>query len=142
MATLKLDKMTSAQRRELAAQLAAYEQKDADLTRLVSAFKADLEQAGFTAADAAAVLTPAKTRGPAKKVAPGVDKSGGKPLPGTTYTHPTTGEIWTKAANGKGAPKKEFVALIAAGKTWADLEVANPSSRKQTTKKATKTGRT
>ena len=42
MATVKLDKLTSAQRRELATQLAAYEKKDAELARLVGAFKADL----------------------------------------------------------------------------------------------------
>lgn len=48
MATVKLDKLTSAQRKELAAQLAAYEKKDAELVRLVGAFKADLEEAGFT----------------------------------------------------------------------------------------------
>ena len=138
MATVKLDKLTSAQRQELAAQLAAYEKKDAELARLVGAFKADLEEAGFTAADAAALLLPTKTRGPAKKSPPGVDKIGGRPMPGTTYKHPTSGETWTKAANGKGAPKKEFVALIAAGKTWAELGVASPSSRKQTAKTASR----
>ena len=135
MATVNLEKLTSAQRQELAAQLAAYEKKDAELARLVGAFKADLEDAGFTVADAAALLSPAKTRGLAKKSAPGVDKSGGKPTPGTSYKHPSTGETWTKAANGKGAPKKEFVALIAAGKTWAELGVAvNAPSRRQTVK--------
>ena len=142
MATVNLGKMTSAQRQELAAQLAAYEKKDAELTRLVEAFKADLDAAGFTAADAAVLLAPVKSRGPAKKSAPGVDKTGGKPAPGTTYKHPSTGETWTKAANGKGAPKKEFVALIAAGKTWAELVVTGSSARKQTIKKAAKTVRT
>lgn len=137
MATVKLDKLTSAQRQELAAQLAAYEKKDAELARLVGAFKADLEEAGFTAADAAALLSPTKARGPAKKSAPGVDKTGGKPTPGTTYKHPSTGETWTKATNGKGAPKKEFVALVAAGRTWADLEVSSSPSRKQAGKAAT-----
>lgn len=135
MALLKLDKLTSAQRQELTAQLAAYEKKDAELAQLVGAFKADLEDAGFTAADAAALLPPAKARSPAKKSAPGVDKTGGKPTPGTTYKHPSRGETWTKAINGKGAPKREFVALIAAGKTWADLEVV-PPSRKQTARGA------
>lgn len=137
MALVKLHKLTSAQRRELAAQLAAYEKKDAELAQLVGAFKADLEEAGFTAADAAALLTPAKVRSSAKTSAPGVDKTGGKPTPGTTYKHPSTDETWTKAANGKGAPKKEFVALIAAGKTWADLESSSPS-RKQAAKGETK----
>ena len=131
VATVKLDKLTSLERRELAAQLAAYEKKDAELARLVGAFKADLEEAGFTAAHAATLLAPHKSRSPAKKSAPGVDKSGGKPTPGVTYTHPTTGEKWTKATNGKGAPKKEFVGLIAAGKTWAELDVIGLSSRKQ-----------
>ena len=138
MATVKLDKLTSAQRRELAAQLAAYEKKDAELARLVGAFKANLEEAGFTAADAAALLSPAKTRSPAKKSAPVVAKVGGKPTPGTTYKHPTTGETWTKATNGKGAPKKEFVSLIAGGKTWSELAVSNPPSPKQTAKRTTK----
>ena len=138
MAVVKLDKLTSMQRRELAAQLAAYEMKDAELAQLVGAFKADLEEAGFTAADAAALLSPAKTRSPAKKSAPGVDKLGGKPTPGTSYKHPSTGETWTKAANGKGAPKKEFVALIVSGKTWAELAVAGHSSRKPTAKVASK----
>ena len=121
MATVNLEKLTSAQRQELAAQLAAYEKKDAELTCLVEAFKADLDAAGLTAADAAVLLAPVKSRGRVKKSAPGLDKSGGKPTPGTTYKHPSTGETWTKAANGKGAPKKEFVALIAAGKTWVEL---------------------
>ena len=131
VATVKLDKLTSLERRELAAQLAAYEKKDAELTRLVEAFKADLDAAGFTAADAAVLLAPVKSRGPAKKSAPGTDKTGGKPAPGTTYKHPSTGETWTKAANGKGAPKKEFAALIASGKSWAELAVVGLSSRKQ-----------
>lgn len=123
--------MTSAQRQELAAQVAAYEKNSAKLARLVGAFKADPEEAGFTAADAAALLSPAKTRGPSKKSAPRVDKPGSKPTPGTTHKHPSTGETWTKAANGNGAPKKEFVALIAAGKTWAELSVIGLSPRKQ-----------
>ena len=131
MAIVKIERMSSAQRQELASQLAAYEKKDAELARLVGAFKADLEDAGFTVADAAALLSPAKTRGSAKKSAPGMDKNGDRPAPGTTYTHPTTGDTWTKAANGKGAPKKEFVALIMAGKTWAELAVIGLSSRKQ-----------
>ena len=133
VATVKLDKLTSLERRELAAQLAAYEKKDAELARLVGAFKADLEDAGFSAADAAALLLPAKARGPAKKSAAGVDKTGGKPTPGTTYKHPTTGQTWAKAANGKGAPKKEFVALITSGKSWAELAVMNLSPRKSST---------
>lgn len=131
MATVNLGKLTSAERQALAAQLALYEKKDAELARLVGAFKADLDAAGFTAADAATLLLPAKTRGLAKKSAPGVDKSGGKPTPGTTYKHPSTGETWTKAANGKGAPKKEFVALIASGKTWVELAEIGLSPRKQ-----------
>ena len=133
MATVKLDKLTSLERRELAAQLAAYEKKDAELARLVGAFKVDLEDAGFSATDAAALLLPARVRGPAKKSAAGVDKTGGKPTPGTSYKHPSTGETWTKAANGKGAPKKEFVALIADGKTWAELAVMGLSPRKSST---------
>ena len=131
VATVKLDQLTSLERRQLAAQLATYEKKDAELARLVGAFKADLEDAGFSAADAAALLLPARARGPAKKSAAGVDKTGGKPTPRTTYKHPSTGETWTKAANGKGAPKKEFVALIASGKTWAELAVIGLLSRKQ-----------
>ena len=139
MTIVKIERMSSAQRQELASQLAAYEKKDAELARLVGAFKADLEEAGFTSTEAAALLSPAKARGPGKKSAPGVDKTGGKPTPGTTYKHPTSGETWTKASNGKGAPKKEFVALIAAGKTWAELgSAANATSRKQTRKIAGK----
>ena len=138
MATLKLDKLTSAQRQELAAQLAAYEKKDVELARLVGAFRTTLEAAGFTAADAVALLSPAKTRGPAKKAAPGVDKTGSKPTPGTSYKHPTSGATWTKAANGKGAPKKEFVALIASGSTWAELKAGPASPRKATAKSRAK----
>ena len=138
MATVNLSKLSSAQRQELAAQLAAYEKKDAELARLVGEFKADLEEAGFTSAQAAALLSPAKTRGPAKKSAPGVDKNGDRPAPGTTYTHPTTGETWTKAANGKGAPKKEFVALITAGKTWAELTSGTSTKRAASTARRTK----
>lgn len=134
MATVNLGKLTSAERQALAAQLASYEKKDAELARLVGAFKADLDEAGFNAADAAALLSPAKTRSAAKKSAAGVDKTGGKPAPGTTYKHPTTGETWTKSANGKGAPKKEFVALIAAGKTWAELKQDGSPARKTASK--------
>ena len=106
--------------------------KTPELARIVGAFKADLEEAGFTAADAAALLLPTKVRSPVKKSAPGVDKTGGKPTPGTTYMHPSTGETWTKAANGKGAPKKEFVALVADGKTWAELKAGPTTLRKAT----------
>lgn len=95
MATLKLEKMTTAQRQELATQLAAYEKKDAKLTRLVGAFKTDLDDAGFTAAQAASLLLPARARGFAKKSAPVADKTGAKPAPGVTYKHPATGETWT-----------------------------------------------
>ena len=106
-----------------------------ELARLVGAFKTDLEKAGFSAAEAAALLSPAKTRGPAKKSAPGVDKTGSKPTPGATYKHPTSGATWTKAANGKGAPKKEFVALIATGSTWAELKTGPTPLRKATAKR-------
>ena len=138
MVTVNLEKLTSAQRQELAAQLAAYEKKDAELTRLVEAFKADLDAAGLTAADAAVLLAPVKSRGRVKKSAPGLDKSGGKPTPSTTYKHPSTGETWTKAANGKGAPKKEFVALIAAGRTWAELAAVGASLQRPAAKAASK----
>jgi hypothetical protein len=47
------------------------------------------------------------------------DKNGASPEPGKTYK---LGDLtWTRAANGKGATKKEFLAAIKDGKTWAEL---------------------
>ena len=140
MAKPDLSKLSAADRLALAKELAAFEQRDALLTKLVEAFKADLDEAGATVVDAVKLLAPRKPRGPnktmpagkkaaakktrgvaAKTTSPSVDKDGGKPIPGKTYLNPDTGTSWTKDASGKGAPKKEFLPLIAAGATWAEL---------------------
>lgn len=46
------------------------------------------------------------------------DKDGQKPVVGVTYRHPTNGSTWKKK---QGAAKKEFLDLIQAGATWAEL---------------------
>jgi DNA-binding protein H-NS len=48
------------------------------------------------------------------------DSTGASPTPGAAYKL-STGEQWTKAASGKGAPKAEFLAAVKAGATWASL---------------------
>lgn len=101
---------------------------------LADEFAKKLKADGFTVAEGIAVLrgssapsAPAKKsrakRGTAKRSAPAsVDSEGNKPSIGVTYKHPITGATWTKQA--KGAPKKEFIALIKAGKTWGELRAA------------------
>jgi hypothetical protein len=49
------------------------------------------------------------------------DKNGQRPRAGTTYKHPTKGELWKKKRE-QGPNKQVFVELIQAGHTWADLE--------------------
>lgn len=135
---IRLESLSAAERRDLAAKLAAFEEKDAQLTRLVGAFKADLEEAGFSVAAAAALLAAPKSRSAGKKAGSGVDRDGKRPMPGVTYTDSATGATWTKAKNGKGAPKKEFVALVASGRTWASLEGRSLPLHKAAVKAAAK----
>ena len=95
-------------------------------------FSKKLKDAGFTVAEGIAALRgPSAPSKPAKKVRAkqgtatkrkppvSIDSEGNKPAIGVTYKHPTTGAVWTKQE--KGAPKKEFIALIQAGKTWNEL---------------------
>jgi len=102
---------------------------------LADDFAKKLKADGFTVAEGIAALrgssAPSK---PAKKVrakrgtapkrsAPvSVDSKGYKPEAGVTYKHPTTGALWTKKE--KGAPNKDFIALVQAGETWAQLRAS------------------
>jgi hypothetical protein len=52
-----------------------------------------------------------------------VDKTGHKPVVGTTYKHPTTGKLWKKA-QPQGMVNKEFLALIEANYIWEELKVS------------------
>lgn len=62
-------------------------------------------------------------RGTAKRTAPAsLDHQGSKPEAGVTYKHPVTGALWTKKE--KGAPNKEFIALVNSGKTWSELRAS------------------
>ena len=47
------------------------------------------------------------------------DGTGSRPEPGKTYV--LNGVEWTKAANGLGAAKKEFIDAIQHGATWSEL---------------------
>lgn len=157
MAKPDLTKLSPRDRQELAAALAAYQDRDAKLTALVDAFKVDLGKAKFTVEEAVLLLAPhkprghpvgtkaeakqtatKKTRGVAKKAPSSVDSTGERPSPGTTYKHPKTGELWTKDKGGRGAPKKEFVALVVAGSTWAELESKSSVPLKAAVKAAKK----
>ena len=137
MAKPNLSKLSAAERQALLAELAAFQDRDAKLTTLVTTLKADLDAGGYTVEEAVALLSPRRTRGPNKstsKPAPAgasksVDKTGAKPNPGTTYALPS-GETWTKNQNGLGATNKLFSEAIAAGKTWADLEQGSAATTK------------
>lgn len=98
-------------------------------------FAKKLTTAGFTLTEGIAALRKASAPSkPAKKVrakrgtapkrtAPvSTDSTGQKPEVGVTYKDPNTGDQWTKKE--KGAPKKEFIALIKAGKTWSELRAS------------------
>lgn len=68
-----------------------------------------------------ATLRKASARGvKGEKVYKDADSTNARPTPGCTYSY--NGMQWTKSADGKGAAKKEFLAAIAAGKTWAELQ--------------------
>ena len=111
---------------------ALYARRGEAVQTLADDFAKKLKADGFTVAEGIAALrgssAPSK---PAKKVrakrgtapkrsAPAsLDSKGNKPEPGVTYKHPTTGALWTKKE--KGAPNKDFMALVSAGKTWAEL---------------------
>lgn len=61
-----------------------------------------------------------------RRVAPKFRRLPPPPPPGyslpSMQTLQCTGETWTKSPSGKGAAKKEFVALVAKGKmTWEQL---------------------
>ena len=100
---------------------------------LADDFAKKLKADGFTVAEGIAALRDSNAPGkPAKKtrakrgtapkrIAPvSVDDNGQKPTVGVTYKHPSTGALWTKQE--KGAPKKDFLALVQAGKTWSELQ--------------------
>ena len=111
---------------------ALYARRGEAVQGLADDFAKKLKADGFTVAEGIAALrvaaTPSKPakkvrakRGtaPSKKAPVSIDSEGNKPGIGVTYKHPTTGALWTKQE--KGAPKKEFIALILAGKTWNEL---------------------
>ena len=111
---------------------ALYARRGEAVQGLADDFAKKLKADGFTVAEGIAALrgaaTPSKPakkvrakRGtaPSKKAPVSIDSEGSKPGIGVTYKHPTTGALWTKQE--KGAPKKEFIALIKAGKTWNEL---------------------
>lgn len=101
---------------------------------LAAEFAKKLKAEGFSVAEGIVALRgesdtgkPAKKtrakRGTAKKAAPAsLDREGSKPEAGVTYKHPVTGALWTKKE--KGAPNKEFMALVGAGKTWSELRAS------------------
>lgn len=75
---------------------------------------------GSSAPSASAKKSRAKRGTAPKKAAPASqDSEGNKPEAGVTYKHPTTDALWTKKE--KGAPNKDFIALVRAGKTWNEL---------------------
>ena len=99
---------------------------------LADDFVKKLKADGFSLAEGIAALrsqsvpvaavkkTRAKRGTAPKKAAPASqDSSGHKPEAGVTYRHPVTGVLWTKKE--KGAPNKDFMALVHAGKTWQEL---------------------
>ena len=111
---------------------ALYARRGEAVQGLADDFAKKLKADGFTVAEGIAALrgaaTPSKPakkvrakRGtvPSKKAPVSIDSEGNKPGIGVTYKHPTTCALWTKQE--KGAPKKEFIALIKAGKTWGEL---------------------
>lgn len=111
---------------------ALYARRGEVVQALADDFSKKLKDAGFTVAEGIAALRgPSAPSKPAKKVRAkqgtatkrkppvSIDSEGNKPAIGVTYKHPTTGAVWTKQE--KGAPKKEFIALIQAGKTWNEL---------------------
>ena len=143
MAQVNLSAMSAADRMALASQLAVFQERDAKLTQLVNAFKGDLDAAGFSISDVTPLLISRKPIGhptgkkPKAATKSSADVTGGVPIAGVTYVHPETGAEWTKAASGKGAPKREFVALVAdGGMTWAKL--AKGGSVKKAARAATK----
>lgn len=102
----------------------------------VAAARKLIENAGYSIFDVVDVWAPTqgahqrganiKTRAkrgtaPAKGPRKDVDATGASPIPGETYAL-ADGTKWTKAANGKGAPKKEFIEAVHAGATWAALK--------------------
>ena len=102
---------------------------------LAADFAKKLKTDGFTVAEGITALresiepakpakkTRAKKGAAPKRTAPAsLDSTGQKPEVGVTYKHPTTGALWTKQE--KGAPKKEYIALVQAGKTWAELRAS------------------
>ena len=145
MAKANLASMSAAERLALANELVAFGERDAKLTTLVNAFKADLDAAGFTVKEVVELLAPSKPRGrkpgtkvakkaasrktrSSKKAAPrkkpdSQDKAGAMPVAGKTYVLPS-GETWSKKMLGR--PNLKFVAAIDAGKTWAELERRPP----------------
>jgi hypothetical protein len=109
-----------------------------ELKTIVNGFQMKVTASGFTIPEAIAELqtympivavaaTPVKERAAKGTKLPhnytDADSTGTRATPGVSYKHPTTGAVWTKAASGKGAPNKDFLALIQAGNTWAALQV-------------------
>ena len=150
MAKINLSAMSAADRMALASQLASFQERDAKLTQLVNAFRADVDAAGFSMAEVAPLLISRKPLGrpagkkaaaakPTASIKSSADATGGIPMAGVTYVHPETGAEWTKAESGKGAPKKEFVALVAdGGMIWAQLAKDRGETAKKPARNPTK----
>jgi len=111
---------------------ALYARRGEAVQALADDFASKLKADGFTLAEGIAALRGSSAPSqPAKKVRTkrgtvskrstpaSMDSKGAKPQAGVTYKHPTTGALWTKKE--KGAPNKDFMALVQAGKTWSEL---------------------
>lgn len=111
---------------------ALYARRGEAVQALADDFAKKLKADGFTVAEGISALrgsdapspaakkTRAKRGAAPRKAAPvSQDSNGQKPEAGVTYKHPTSGAMWTKKE--KGAPNKDFIALVQAGKTWNEL---------------------
>jgi hypothetical protein len=116
--TLLNDKLKAMGKTKLDAMEGLYELMNAEeKSNFTSKFKSYF---GVTSAPKGPRKPRAANGSAAPKTYKDADSTGARPEVGATYKLPS-GETWKKASK-IGATKKEFVAAIGAGKTWAELK--------------------
>jgi DNA-binding protein H-NS len=126
MTTVDVSKLRYSELQELIkdAQQALVAKRADELKVLADGYAKKCHAAGFTieeAVDALASYLPSKGR---KGVAKAAKASGmPKPVPGTTYRNPDTGEKWTRAASGRGRTVSWLQQLVDSGRSLEEFVV-------------------
>jgi DNA-binding protein H-NS len=124
MATVDVSKLRYNELQELIkeAQQALGAKRAEELKVLADGYAKKCEAAGFTIGEAVEALKsylPRKGRKGDVKAAKA--SRGSKPVPGTTYKNPVTGDKWTRSANGRGRTVGWLQQLVDSGRSLEEF---------------------